>query len=393
MAARIISVTFETTTQARPGAFSIPRPAANLLGIGAADPVELRIIWEGGKLEVATHLRSGWEVYPRSSDPSTRGLERIPGQTPITVTVWRTGEAIAEEGSDSTDWTEWTDERFDVAFEAAGGSLELVTRLRAWASANEVSLRYGAGRSVGPLHFDVSAGRDHLTLLSLGADGGFEWVFRGNLDRAPGLTDRASRVALVRRIRDLFGIDRPDERADTWLNAPATRLDDSQIEQFIALLDEQLAAMRKPGSELGMRYQRFFQSILDRFQELRPGVTARARVGLDNWLDFSAGRSGFLFSWSTAQNKYFRVELYIDVGDQASNKALFDRLRQRATELEERLGMPISWERLDTKRASRLAVYHDVPGDDFDTESELIEWAAQTMARFVDVMGPVVKSL
>jgi hypothetical protein len=55
--------------------------------------------------------------------------------------------------------------------------------------------------------------------------------------------------------------------------------------------------------------------------------------------------------------------------------------------------MPLSWERLDAKRASRLAVYHDVPGDNFDTDGELVEWAAQTMARFVDVMTPVVKAL
>ena len=393
MAARIISVTFETTTQARPGAFTIPRSAANLLGIQANDPVELRVTWEGGRLELSTTLRSGWEVYPRASDPSTRGLEKITSQTPITVTVWRTGEADDVNANQAADGTEWTDERFDAAFEAAGGSIELVGQLRAWASDNDVSLRYGAGRSVGPLHFDVSAGRDQLTLLSLGADGGFEWVFRGNLDRAPGLTDRASRVALVRRICGLFGLERPDDRADTWLNAPSARLEGPGIQQFIGLLDDQLAATRRPSSELGKRYQRFFQSILQRFQELRPGVTARARVGPENWLDFSAGRNGFLFSWSTAHNKYFRVELYIDVGDQAANKALLEKLRRRATELEEQLGMPIAWERLDAKRASRLAVYHDVPADDFDTDSELIEWAAQTMARFVDVVSPIVKSV
>lgn len=391
--ARILSVTFETTTQNRAGAFTVPRAAANLLSLGAEDPVELRVMWEGGRLELATSLRSGWEVYPRSSDPSTQGLDQIPARTSITVTVWRSGEAITEPIAVSDDWSEWTDERFDATFEAAGGWPDFLTQLREWAARNDVGLRYGAGRTEGPLHFDVVAGRDHVTLISIGAGGGIEWVFRDNLDRAPGLTDRDARVELVRQVRELFGVDRPDDRADTWMNAPAPRLKSSDYARFLQLLDEQVSATRRPSSELGLRYQRLFQGVLQRFKELRPGATSRATVGSDNWLDFGAGRSGFLFSWSMARSKYFRAELYIDVEDQAKNKWYFDRLRERARELEEQLGLPISWERLDARRASRMAVYYDVPGDNFDTDAELIEWAAQTMARLVDVMSPIVKSL
>lgn len=391
--ARILSVTFETTTQNRAGAFTVPRAAANLLGLGAADPVELRVVWEGGRLELVTELRSGWEVYPRSSDPSTQGLEQIPARTSLTVTVWRSGEAMTEPTAESDDWSEWTDERFDATFEAAGGPLDLLAQLRAWAGKNDVGLRYGAGRAEGPLHLDVVAGRDHVTLISIGAGGGIEWVFRDNLDRAPGLTNRKARVHLVRQVRALFGVDRPDERADTWLNAPAPRLKSADYPRFLRLLDDLLVATRRPSSELGKRYQRLFKKVLPRFRALRPGSTTRATVGTDNWLDFSAGRSGFLFSWSMARNKYFRVELYIDVEDQTKNKRYFDRLRERASELEQQLGLPISWERLDARRASRVAVYHDVPGEDFDTDAELIEWAAQTMARLVDVMSPIVKSL
>lgn len=391
--ARILSVTFETTTQNRAGAFTVPRAAANLLGLGAEDPVELRVMWEGGRLELATELRSGWEVYPRSSDSSTQGLDQIPARTSLTVTVWRSGEAITEPIAESDDWSEWTDERFDATFEAAGGSLDLLTQLREWAAKNDVGLRYGAGRTEGPLHFDVLGGRDQVTLMSIGAGGGIEWVFRDNLDRAPGLGDRGTRVELVRQIRELFGVDRPDDRADTWMNAPAPRLESSDYPRFLRLLDGQLSATRRPSSELGFRYQRLFQGVLQRFKVLRPGTTSRSSVGTDNWLDFSAGRTGFLFSWSMARNKYFRAELYIDVEDQAMNKGYFDRLRERASELEEQLGLQISWERLDARRASRMAVYHGVPGDDFDTDAELIEWAAQTMARMVDVMSPVVRSL
>jgi hypothetical protein len=332
-------------------------------------------------------------VYPRTTDASTAGLDQIPPLTPITVTVWRRGEVGAELVDEGEDWTDWTDERFDAAFESSGGSPEFLRKVRRWAERNDVSLRYGAGRTEGPLHFDVTVGRDTVTLMSLGAGGGIEWVFRGNLDRAPGLTDRDARVRFVRRIRDLFEVDRPDDRADTWLSAPSHRVERAADPEFLNLLDEELAATRRPSTELGLQYQRLFQSILDRFKALRPGATGRARVGTENWLDFSAGRSGFLWVWSTAHNKYFRVELYIDVGNQDENKRLFDKLHERAAELEHQLGLPIAWERLPAKRASRLAVYYETLDENFDIDDTMIEWAAQTMSRFIDVIGPAIRSL
>src|SRR3954469_16147397 len=42
------------------------------------------------------------------------------------------------------------------------------------------------------------------------------------------------------------------------------------------------------------------------------------------------------------------------------NKALFDELHVQASAWEVRVGCPLSWERLDDKRASRVAAYHSV---------------------------------
>ena len=49
------------------------------------------------------------------------------------------------------------------------------------------------------------------------------------------------------------------------------------------------------------------------------------------------------------------MELYIDSGEQALDKAFFDALQGRADELTS-LGGDLSWERLDNRRASRSAV-------------------------------------
>lgn len=146
-------------------------------------------------------------------------------------------------------------------------------------------------------------------------------------------------------------------------------------------------------SELGLRYQQFLSSVLDRFKQLRPFFTSASRVSTDNWFQFAAGRAGFNFSWSIAAGSRMRAELYIDVGDREQNKALFDQLRAQSQELEAQIGHPLTWERLDDKKGCRIAIYRDTDPDSFDHDAELIEWAAQTMVSLADVLRPLVKTL
>ena len=392
--ARIISVTFETTTQGLAGAFSVPKAAADVLGIGAGDSVELRVTWEGGRLELGTELRSGLEVHPRVSDPSAARFPQIPARTPVIVTVWRHDEtAQRKEVRGRAGGVLWSDESFEAAFLKRGGSMELLRALREWALSRGISLRYGTGKTDGPLRFDVDFPGGEVTLFHLDTRGYLNWVFKGNLDRAPLLSAREPRIAFVRRISDLFGVHRADERADQHFAVMASSLSLQDHPRLLAALDDLLALVQQQPPSLRGQYRHLFTQVLERFKELRPGVTSTERVGTENWHSFSAGHAGFQFSWSTAYRKYFRAELYIDVGDQDKNKAYLEKLQSRGEELERAIGQPIAWERLDAKRGSRLAVYYAEPGEDFDSDAELIEWAAQTMARMVDVLRPIVAEL
>jgi hypothetical protein len=289
--------------------------------------------------------------------------------------------------------TAWTDDRFDAAFEHAGGSTDLLEKLRKWAGDHDIALRYGGGKAAGPLYFDVRHRRGNVTLFHLDATGSIEWVFRNNLDQTAGFAHREARVALVGKLQNLFGVERPDERADTWLSLDASKLSNADQAALLSLLDEQLAVIHDEPTELFLRYQRLLGQVLSQFKELRPGATSTKHAAPQNWLSFTAGRAGFAFAWSTAYQKYFRAELYIDVGDQSKNEQYLEALQERGPDLEAAIGQPIAWERLETKRGSRLAIYHAVPGEDFDSNTELVEWAAQTMARLVDVLGPIVKAI
>lgn len=94
------------------------------------------------------------------------------------------------------------------------------------------------------------------------------------------------------------------------------------------------------------------------------------------------------FNVSFAHRARIRVELYIDANDQATNKRVYDALYADHVRLESKMDADLSWERLDGKRASRIAVYH--PGsitDDAETLTQVRAWALEMMPRFYEAFA------
>ena len=188
---------------------------------------------------------------------------------------------------------------------------------------------------------------------------------------------------------DFFGVELELLRIDESAPAPHFKLV-AQPNEWAKTTRE--ASTTQP-SELRLRYQRFFEVLLSEFKRERPNVTSSSRVGLDSYLGFAGGRTGFSLVWTVSGNR-LRVEVYIDTGDQESTKAYFDTLKAREAELEVALGPGISWERLDNRRASRIAVYHPIPTNPpLDQNTELQAWAVSTMVRWSDVLRPIIKAL
>lgn len=71
------------------------------------------------------------------------------------------------------------------------------------------------------------------------------------------------------------------------------------------------------------------------------------------WLGGRSGIRGLNFNFAIVQ-EYGIAELYIDRGNAAENKRIFDQLHAQQAEIERAFDGPLSWERLDTKRACRI---------------------------------------
>jgi hypothetical protein len=115
-------------------------------------------------------------------------------------------------------------------------------------------------------------------------------------------------------------------------------------------------AIAKAPSPRGEAYRQFFQALIDDLREHHKFTTAR--VGQpQNWYAFASGVSGVPYGASFAQGGRVRVDAYIDLGDAGLNKALFDKLLLERAAIEAAFGEALEWERLDARRACRIASY------------------------------------
>ena len=100
---------------------------------------------------------------------------------------------------------------------------------------------------------------------------------------------------------------------------------------------------------------KFWEQLLARAKEKGVLYHAQRSPSKDAWISAGAGvRSGISFTYDIWITDEAGVELYVDTGDKDENKRIFDALQKHQSEIERTFGSPLSWERLDDKRASRV---------------------------------------
>ncbi|MGZ3458046.1 MAG: DUF4268 domain-containing protein, partial [Archangium sp.] len=142
-------------------------------------------------------------------------------------------------------------------------------------------------------------------------------------------------------------------------------------------------------------YTRFFNELLAALREKAALPIRPARASGTSWLwvvDLPEGRTPVAhLGFSFALRNRFRVELYIDSGNGGDNKSLFDQLHGKREAIEADMGIVLQWERLDDRRASRIAAYQRGAITDEPKELEALKhWALDKMIRFHRVIEPLM---
>jgi hypothetical protein len=91
---------------------------------------------------------------------------------------------------------------------------------------------------------------------------------------------------------------------------------------------------------------------------------------------------------SFAANSRLRSELYVDTGSQDTSKALFDSLHGKKAVIESSFGEQLNRERLDEKRASRIAAYADGTVESSEEWDAYIDWFFDTQQRLRAALHP-----
>lgn len=285
-------------------------------------------------------------------------------------------------------FTPWLADNIGRLSEALGMDLEIAARE---ADVGDFSLDLlakdlGTGRHVVIENQFGATDHDHLGKLITYAAG----------------VDAAAVIWLTEAVRDEHrqALEWLNRRTDADLHffavaVEVVRIDDSRpavLFKPVVFPNEWQQAARetaeRQASPRGEAYRRYFQILIDELREKHRFTGARVAQP-QNWYLFPSGVQGVGYGTSFAQGGRVRAELYIDQGDADSNKALFDALLKQKEAIEQELKGPLEWERLDDRRASRIAAYRDGTIDSPDEKlAEIRAWAVDTLLRLKKVLGP-----
>jgi Domain of unknown function (DUF4268) len=175
------------------------------------------------------------------------------------------------------------------------------------------------------------------------------------------------------------------------LEASLVRIDDSKPAFVLNVVSQPTEAAAvvdgpQPISETRERYRAYFQGLIDELREKHNFTNARAGQP-QNWYTFASDNSRvYKYVTSFALGDRVRAEIYLDCGDKAKNELLFDCLHDQKQIVEKEFGSELVWNRLDEKRACRIATYRD-GGIDADSEqlAEVKRWAIESLLKFKKV--------
>lgn len=149
---------------------------------------------------------------------------------------------------------------------------------------------------------------------------------------------------------------------------------------------------RREQTESGKMLHRFWTELLDKAR-IRTDLHARISPGTYWWLGAGAGRRGLALNYAFGKENP-RVELYIDTGDGADNKRIFDQLVGAKAQVEGRFQGTLGWERLEDKRACRIRADFGAPSViDENGWPEIQDKMISTMIRFEQALRPELDKL
>mgnify|MGYP001022804194 CR=1 FL=1 len=290
--------------------------------------------------------------------------------------------------SEASDFTPWLAENIDVLADALGMTLTILgTEVPVGEFRLDLRAEDAEGRTVVIENQLERTDHHHL---------GQCLVYASGLDASTVIWVASSFREDFRRTLDWL-----NERTDLGVNFFGVQLGVVQIEdgprapvfEVVARPNDWQKTVKSAGtaaagsrlSDTNAARQAFYAEVIADVVREVPAIRPPSPTSA-NWISFASGPFGY-WALSITKDRRLRVEAYIDASEVVVNKTLFDEMHAGRAAWEQRVGIPLVWERLDDKRASRVAAYRTVDLEDEEERGAAQAWAAGTLRAMFDAMN------
>lgn len=159
-------------------------------------------------------------------------------------------------------------------------------------------------------------------------------------------------------------------------------------EDLVFYLRNQNNADDEPLQKLRRKYWTYALPVIqkanvDTFKNVHPSNS--------NWIAGTFGISGFYLD-CVANYDQARVELVLSKSEKKENKAVFDQLFQKKTEIEAKIGQPLIWDRGDNYKLSTIGIKLKNVSVQNETDwPQMAHFHAKWSKQFYDVLVPYLK--
>jgi hypothetical protein len=176
------------------------------------------------------------------------------------------------------------------------------------------------------------------------------------------------------------------------------------LEQIIPIKEAEdfvISMAKKSREEVGIQEELKERHVVRRkfwsayLKEINKGYSLYQNVSpsKDHWISAGSGISGVTYT-SVVTGDYIRIELTISGRTLEENKSIFDALFSKKEQIESDFGAALEWERMDTKRMSRIKYeLPDVSVFNEEDWSKMIQFMCQFVPKFESAFKKPISQL
>lgn len=151
------------------------------------------------------------------------------------------------------------------------------------------------------------------------------------------------------------------------------------------------SAHSKEYSDLQMDQLHYWEELRSYAINKDSYVRLNQKPSAQHWYNVAIGRSGFELSTTVnTREKRIGCELYIN---HPKSKSAFDQLYKQKEDIERELGCSIEWQKLEDKKACRVAIYNKLSIENGTERSEAIKWHYDKIQNFYKIFYTRIQNL